>query len=182
MILVPFFPSTRSTLVVQILDALGFFIIRDPDDPNWEPKGAGNALNTVGAPENSAIKVAMPAFMRSTLTPQDRIILPLRPPASVEASITQRGFLIPAKRQNYSRCHAQFAAWQETAPNPVLILDTDALLRTPQAGVARIATFLGVQPNQAARDLINADRSDTTERPEPPDVAQAAFARLRGRV
>jgi hypothetical protein len=116
------------------------------------------------------------------LNPKDRIILPLRPPASVEASITQRGFLIPAKRWNYGRCHSQFAAWQETAPNPVLILDTDALLQTPAGGVARIATFLGVQPNQAARALVQADRSDTTQRPEPPDEAQAAFATLRGRA
>lgn len=182
MILVPFFPSTRSTLVVQILDALGFTVIRDPDDPNWEAKGAGNAIDTTGAAANSAMKIAMPAFLRSTLNPTDRVILPLRPPASVEDSVTRRGFLIPAKRWNYGRCHEQFAAWQTSASNPTLILDTDDLLRAPVASVARIATFLGTQPNAAARALVQADRSDTTVRPEPADKARDAYNTLQGRA
>lgn len=179
MILVVAFPRTRSTMTMRILDALGAVVIRHPGDPNWEHSGTAEGVNTSGVPANRAIKLMLPAFFRSQIQPTDRVIFCLRRPESVRRSVIRVDAGIRNPRFNYWRLLKEFKAWKDATANPVLVVDTDALLSNRIAGVAAIANFLGVAPNAAARNLVEDGATETEVFPEPEDDAKVIYEALK---
>jgi hypothetical protein len=183
-------PRTRTSTLMQLMRGMGFNVLGKFTP--WEGNLAGNGehdLSTVGfdtrgGQERDAVKIILDAFLfRSQIAPEDKVIYCLRPPAGTSWSQGHRGIWKPTdevRRWNYWRLTAQFKLWMEGAPNPVLVVDTDALVRDPAPQLQRLGTFLGVPDPAACLDLIRPEWTQFPPEDNQSDQAWAVYHQMKG--
>lgn len=172
-----FITRTHSSMLMQTARLLGV-----PCPGSFRPtliNGRGNGedqettegIDTSKYEDGVCKKVMATVFLyNSKVGPTDRIIIPVRPPTpTIESQLkAQIGILDPeVRRYNYWRALHHLIRWSERNPNPILWMDTEAMLRDPAPWVKRMADFLGVPVTPEA--VANIEPSMTSLGAEEPD-------------
>lgn len=180
---VPFFPSIKKAIYDNVGDDWnrgGHFADKDfyslvaprlpglsLPDPNWEPDGDAVGLIAAMVDERSTLPKWgfkgqhswIGAAVLQKMGHDVRIINTSRPLAQSQASYLAR--VGPESEwkvggaEFIASMKAQSDAFYESFSGPKMVVDFEAMLADPAAGMASIAAFAGVPVTQAAIDFVN---------------------------
>lgn len=170
-------PRFRSTLTARICFAMGGKLLYDNEMTSVNPGGdfetihTGHGINTAEFADDEIMKIMIGAFLfESEIGPKDKLIICLRSPGGMSRSQSLVGIWShdnAVRRMNYWRMMEQLLAYVEKCPNPVFILDTDAMVSDQKPWIDALGKFIGITPDTKAFEIL--DESKLKPLPDEPE-------------